>query len=1277
MRGINLRLMGMAVLLSLIPPAVAQETKPPAAPPVAQEASTDVTNRVVFYSAWDDDYLYLIVQVNKPTVTGKNGKAFSNPLEDDALLLTLQTDNTHKETKRTAKTFTLAVSAVGGTQLYIGEASTPIYKGLEEDFQKRFDAVLKEEKDPATQQAKLDALLRSLIKVGVSPQGAKRPIGTPAAGYTAEFAIPWLDLGVKPQADMHLGFNLAAQSISPGSPPLQSFSSRIKQASDLDNPSLLGEIVLATDPAPLKGTLYTSPRVFGNKPLIDGELGANEWNTLSMVSFGENLGAVTNITKSSATVAARVRPAYVPRPVRPSVALPTAPVEPITLPAHQPQSVTPLVFGVYDFAYQGDPRKAIPTQGVTNSSGGTLTATHPVNGSGAWFSYDRADWHRTHLLEARSSGIDVVLPLYKADPRSMELHSRKGLHAMVAALEYMRGQGQDYPLIGLYLDTTSLTEILGANIDLRERTAQAALYGVIRDFYRAIPEPCRCVVPLSVQNGGRKAIPVFLSSSAPFKEIDSQFLAYLRGRFANDFAGADLLILGNADFKGKANLDGYFQNTREKGVQFEVGGWISIASVGAGYDNSLTRATGEPLLVRASKGGETYRANWKEALGRKPNWVLLDGWNDYAHGAALTPTLEEGLTHSDLTRLYTRFFAGDARLAMKFLTHDAPSAMVAGHNYSVNARIQNTGIVSWGNNNDSTTAQVSFSYRWKRGGEVVAQGSASLLHDIFPARASDSINLLVQTLDNSKQPLPEGDYTLEVGATAPDKATRKPVWVGDTEPTRALQVPVHIYGATNPNAPQWAATLIYANLPRTVESGGIYDFQALVRNDGSTTWRASEGARITLRLYRTEAKGGTALGTLTETPVTIPDATALIEKDVAPGQEVTVKLTLPVMDTAGQPLPLWSQEQDWYYTLRFEMSADKVPIPTNTNTTAPLNQVGTLFAPTPLAIVDYDFGVKFILDATPPSLPAERRLPVRLGLQNTGSQIWKAENVRIGYHWYYKDGTELVFEDETTPLPQDLAPGKSLKDVLAYVTAPPLNGEYWLVWDVKVGDTWASTTSSVRVLDESLRPVRVLGNKLAFADLSKHYNIDGISDTGTASDGNIDGQGHSFPAEAFPPFMELNPAPATLGLSAVRKGPESPRRIGFRFGSKEPKAKNFIACTGQRIDLGSSAAICRVLHILATSTGKSTGMTLGLVFEENNGTSEDQYAFSVSRWDKPSLKNEEIAFQSRWLNGKQGVEETTASLYHYTIKIRDPRKLIAITLPNSPDVKIAALTLEK
>ncbi len=1255
-----LRLLSTALCLTVgvTATAVPREPKTPQATnPLSKDvAGTDVTNRVAFYSAWDEEFLYLFVQVNKPVLSGKNAKPFSNPVEDDALILSFQVDNDHKATSRTAKTYTVVVSALGGTQVYKGENATPLYKGLEEDFNKRLEEITTTEKDPTTQQEKIAALLQTLVKIGFVPQGAKRPIGAPAAGYTAELAIPWVDLGGKPVQDAKMGFNIVAQSIVPGSPTIQSLSPSIKTPADIVNPSLWGEITFRNDPAPIKNRAYTCPRVFANKPLIDGELGNSEWNNASFVEFGERISAGNSTNTSALTIAARTPIKYTPRPMRP--ALPVAPysTQPLTVSAHKPQAVPPLVFASYRYDYQADSRKAAPMQGVVNANGSTQLALHPSDGTGAWFSYDRADWHRHLLTEARSSGIDVVLPVYRNDTRSQQIYARKGLMALVTALEYMKQEGIDYPQVGLQLDTSSLIETFGERPDLKEPKVQDALYTAIRDFYRYIPAAFRYTVFLNTENGGRKADTVFLYGTNVFKDWDGSFVNYLRGRFLADF-GEDLLLFGSPDFKAKAPLDGYFKETLDKGFQLEAGGWISIGSVGAGYDNTLARASStEPALRRSYREGESYRDDWKQALEKKPNWVLLDGWNDFTHGAAIVPTVEYGATTSDLTRLYTRYFAGNAPISMKFLAHDAPSTLRAGQNYALNVRVQNTGMVAWGAKTGDGVVPLSFVYRWKRKGELVAEGSPLLMTTLFLARVDDSMVIPVATTDANKQPLPEGDYTLEIGALSFDKVTKKMVWVGDSEETRALQIPLKV----SAKGGDWGATLLTTTLPSTLEAGGLYEVKAMVRNDGAAAWKPSEGARLTLHLYRTETKGGI----LTETLVPTADAFGMIDKEVAPGQEATVKITVPVMDAEGKPIPVWSQQDSGSYTLRWEISAEKAT-------------GGAIFHTTPVGVVDYDFGAKFTVDAPPASLPGERRLPVRMSITNNGTQTWKADMVRVGYHWYYRDGTELIWEDESTPLPQEITPGKSADDILAMITAPPMDGTYWLVWDVKVGDTWLSTTSAVRALDTSVRQVRVIGGKLLFTDLTKHYNLNGVADMLAPGSADFDGKGHAFPAEWIPPFAEMLIAPATTWQASPRKGPESPRRLSFRMGDKGIKAKNFIVCKGQKIDLGSSAGQCKVLHILAASSSKPASTTLGLIFAEQIGTSEDQYALAVSPWNQPPLRNELVAFRAPYTYTTKGIEEGEVSLYHYQIKIRDPRKLVAINLPNIPDIKIAGITLEK
>ena len=75
--------------------------------------------------------------------------------------------------------------------------------------------------------------------------------------------------------------------------------------------------------------------------------------------------------------------------------------------------------------------------------------------------------------------------------------------------------------------------------------------------------------------------------------------------------------------------------------------------------------------------------------------------------------------------------------------------------------------------------------------------------------------------------------------------------------------------------------------------------------------------------------------------------------------------------------------------------------------------------------------------------------------------------------------------------------------------------------------------------------------------------------------------------------------------------------------------------------------------------------------------SEDQYAITVSQWDRPPSHGEEIALLSRRHYERDGIKPGAVALYHYAIKIHEPRKLVAIVLPNAPEIKIAAITLER
>jgi hypothetical protein len=1273
-------MLATALLLSQAPPVRAQA--PAKADGAVAANASEAANHVVGYTAWDDDFLYVAVQINKPTLSGRNALPFSNPLEDDAVIIGIQTDNDHKANKPTLRTVLVAASAAGGAQLYAGPTRTPLFNGLS-DLQKRIaDINNNKALTPALQNTARTALFAQVLKFVVNPKGAQRAGGSFSPGYTLEVAIPWIDLGGKPAPGTSMGFNVAAQSIVAGSPPMQSLSTLVRTPEDAQNPSLWGEIQFSNTGLPARPALIFSPRLFSNKPVIDGDIARGEWNSQAGFIFGAEGGAEAAVASVQRTQDARLRPAFAPQPARPALPLYRVSTEPQPVSAHHPQTLSHLIMARYAYHYQADPRKAAPVMGVTRGNGSTALAHHPLEGVGPWFSYDRADWHRGQLRELRRAGIDVILPEYRGDARSRQTYADKGLRVLVSALQTLRQTNQDYPLVALYLDTTSLTEMFGGDRpDLKQPVVQAALYGMIRDFYQTVPAPFRSQVTLArnAGSGGGIAYPIFLSSAGAFKDVDNAFVDYVRGRFAQDFGGADLLVLGGSDFKGKAALDGYFTETKEKGFQFDNSGWIKTASVGAGYDASFQEvspgegaASAVPFLPR--RNGDTLRQNWKATIAQKPDWVLLDGWNDYDVGAEVAPTLETGYSAADITRQYARMYMGLVKRNVKFLWHNAPATMLAGRTYTVGIRAQNTGVEPWttetpvGKNAVASGVPVAWAYRWLRNGALAGTGAATPLTDTVLGGQNVNGEISVTTTG-----LAPGAYTLEIRAAEAQKKGASEAGLGDGGPGSVLQAPVTVTdGADAKVLPPYAAGVMSDDLPQFLETGSAYTANVTLRNEGTQTWRKAEGARVTLRLYRVappEAAEDTksAQSVPREMLVVMPDTTAELAGDVAPGQTTTVRIVVPIVDTEGKPLPVWKQDDLWTYAARWEVAEGKTDAP----------PVGTVTPAQPISIVELDFGARFLSDSTPPVLPAERRLPVRMSLQNNGPQIWKKDQVRIGYHWYYQDGSELLWEDETTPITQDVAPGKTLTDTIVWVTAPPFDGTYTLVWDVKVGDTWASTLAATRPFENVTRSVQVRSGRLSFADLSKQFNLDGIADEDSPADGDIDGQGHTLPASLLPPFATGAIVPSGMWLPAERTGPDSPHRISFRWGDKDLKSKNFIACKGQRVELGKANGRVATLHILAASTGKDAVSSLKLIFQEPTSQSEDLYSFLVSRWDQPPTHGEEVAYLSRRLQTPTGAQSNAVALYHYAIKIKEPRNLVALQLPNAPDIKIAAITLEK
>ena len=203
-------------------------------------------------------------------------------------------------------------------------------------------------------------------------------------------------------------------------------------------------------------------------------------------------------------------------------------------------------------------------------------------------------------------------------------------------------------------------------------------------------------------------------------------------------------------------------------------------------------------IIKPRRGGDTYRDAWKAALAKRPDWTLIDGWNDFSAGANLAPSLEIGFAEDDQTKIQAHRLAGNAPRNVKFLYNDVPAVMRPGRAYNAHLRAQNSGLEAWSGADSVGAVPTVFAYRWKRGEQIVATGEKVNLPTLIPSGENADVALVIQTTANGS-PLPAGAYILEIGAARDEKKGLD--WFGTDG---GLRIPVRV-GETDS---QWAATLI-------------------------------------------------------------------------------------------------------------------------------------------------------------------------------------------------------------------------------------------------------------------------------------------------------------------------------------------------------------------------------------------------------------------------------------------------------------------------------------
>jgi len=456
-------------------------------------------------------------------------------------------------------------------------------------------------------------------------------------------------------------------------------------------------------------------------------------------------------------------------------------------------------------------------------------------------------------------------------------------------------------------------------------------------------------------------------------------------------------------------------------------------------------------------------------------------------------------------------------------------------------------------------------------------------------------------------------------------------------------------------------------MPALAKAGATYTVQIRLRNDDGTPWRKADGIAVGYHWLRvasdlhgvsTQQEKRLGAGGQVELPV-----------DVLPGAVIVLPVPVRLADDAGKPLPVWSPKEPWCYQLEWDLFdgkrwASETGAPTRREVVAALPD---------------DLGASFIGTGLATTQPSGNTTTTKVGLRNNGPEPWSAITDRLVYHWYYFDGSEARWAGLETKLPRDVQPGETVVVPDVHVQVPDVTGPMYMTLDLKRGQNYASTGTNSRGNDIYVLPVNVVGGALLPVNLSTLYDTDGISFDNNRSDGDLDGQGHTLPAEGLPPYQWHPPLgvarietpiyPCGLWTSPVRDGD----RVPFWYPSKQDGSKNMISCAGQRLEFppGIRAAV----HLLGTAATADAQGDLTLIYQD--GTTS-VIPLEMSSWTEGRPRHgEHVAFTCLHRHSAAADEPgARCCLYHYTLSVQRGKTLVALELPRNTAMKVVAVTLE-
>ncbi|HEY3111651.1 MAG TPA: DUF5010 domain-containing protein [Chloroflexota bacterium] len=266
------------------------------------------------------------------------------------------------------------------------------------------------------------------------------------------------------------------------------------------------------------------------------------------------------------------------------------------------------------------------------------------------------DTHYREFSDMLDAGMDFVLPVYWGEPGHPgrttaqtwpHYWSTEGIAPMVEAVERLHNEGRPFK-IGLFYDTTIL-----ANADLTTPNGREYFYVNVRDFYSRIPPKYWAAID-------GKPI-VWLYDTLWVSAFDQSSIDYLSERFAQDFGGTRLFVVGESQWEfakhappqARLRLDGlYGWGAGPSG--FNSDRRLTIAQVGPGFKNTqyCTGGAASNCFDIDREGGARYEQQLQQAVASGRQIVAVETWNEFSEGTEIAETIQTGRLYIELTRKY-------------------------------------------------------------------------------------------------------------------------------------------------------------------------------------------------------------------------------------------------------------------------------------------------------------------------------------------------------------------------------------------------------------------------------------------------------------------------------------------------------------------------------------------------------------------------------------------------------------------------------------------------